>query len=154
MSSANKSTDSPQEPLGTKRESPRGTQVHACATSRRGMMCLNPKVVVGLLAVAIGTWAVAPELAAAALPLLILAACPLSMVLMMRAMRGSDTQKGDVSSITEGDLAHLKGKSAELAAEQERLSREIRKREASETAGLKAGLGRGSTDDAKASLGK
>jgi len=51
-------------------------------------MCLNWKVVAGLAVVGLGIWAVAPGLAAAALPLLILAACPLSMLLMTRGMQG------------------------------------------------------------------
>ncbi len=49
-------------------------------------MCLNPKVLAGLAAVGVGVYVFAPHLFAAALPLLLLAACPLSMVLMMAAM--------------------------------------------------------------------
>ncbi|MBW3609624.1 MAG: DUF4194 domain-containing protein, partial [Actinobacteria bacterium] len=51
-------------------------------------MCLNWKVIAGLAVVGLGTWAVAPGLAVAALPLLILAVCPISMLLMMRGMQG------------------------------------------------------------------
>src|SRR5260221_13876157 len=49
-------------------------------------LCLNWKVIAGLAIVALGVWVLAPQLLAAALPVLILAACPLSMLLMMRAM--------------------------------------------------------------------
>lgn len=51
-------------------------------------MCFNKKVIVGLAVVAVGVVIAAPDLLLGALPLLILAACPLSMVLMMRGMRG------------------------------------------------------------------
>lgn len=51
-------------------------------------MCLNPRVIAALAAVAVGIYVLAPGLFAAALPLLVLAACPLSMLIMMRAMGG------------------------------------------------------------------
>ncbi len=51
-------------------------------------MCLNWKVLAALAAVGAGIYLWAPNLLAAALPLLILAVCPLSMVLMMGMMTG------------------------------------------------------------------
>ena len=51
-------------------------------------MCLNWKVLVGLGAIAAALVIVAPGYALAALPLLILAICPLSMIGMMFAMKG------------------------------------------------------------------
>ena len=42
--------------------------------------CLNMKVLAGLAVVGVGIWLLAPELVTAAVPLLLLAACPLSMV--------------------------------------------------------------------------
>ena len=51
-------------------------------------MCLNPKVIAALAAVGVGVYLLAPNLVTAALPLLILAVCPLSMLLMGRAMMG------------------------------------------------------------------
>lgn len=51
-------------------------------------MCLNWKVVAGLAAVGIGVALLVPNALAAALPLLVLAACPLSMIVMMGAMGG------------------------------------------------------------------
>lgn len=48
--------------------------------------CLNWKVVTGLIAVGLGVWVVAPGAIGAALPFLVLLACPLSMLVMMGAM--------------------------------------------------------------------
>lgn len=49
--------------------------------------CLNWKVLVGLAIVAAGLYfAASPSVFAAALPFLLAAACPLSMLLMMRVM--------------------------------------------------------------------
>lgn len=45
-------------------------------------MCMNPKVLLGLGAVAVGILVFAPNLLLSALPILLLAACPLSMLLM------------------------------------------------------------------------
>ena len=50
-------------------------------------MCLNWKVIAGLAVLGVGVWLWAPDLAAAALPLLLVVACPLSMLLMMRGMQ-------------------------------------------------------------------
>lgn len=51
-------------------------------------MCINKRVVIGLAAVAAGILLVAPHAFLAALPLLIVLVCPLSMMFMMRGMRG------------------------------------------------------------------
>jgi Protein of unknown function (DUF2933) len=51
-------------------------------------ICLNWKVVAGLGAVGLGTWIVAPNLIWAAVPILVVLACPLSMLFMMRGMSG------------------------------------------------------------------
>lgn len=66
------------------------------------MRCLNWKVIGALAAVGLVIYALAPGVAAAAVPLLALAVCPLSMLLMMRAMgamgscaRQRDTGDGD-----------------------------------------------------------
>lgn len=49
-------------------------------------MCLNKKVIIGLVLTGLAIYLLAPGLVGASLPLLLLAACPLSMVVMMRAM--------------------------------------------------------------------
>src|SRR6266581_6298307 len=54
---------------------------------RIGRFCVDWKVVAGLAAVAVGVFLVQPRLFISALPVLLVAACPLSMVLMMWGMR-------------------------------------------------------------------
>lgn len=81
-------------------------------------MCINKKVVASLAIVALGIYLFAPSLVAAALPLLILAACPLSMVLMMRMMSRSD-DKSDGSPArtdTDDELTQLRSEVATLRA--------------------------------------
>jgi len=69
-------------------------------------MCLNPKVLAGLVVVGIGIYVVAPDLVAVALPILLLAVCPLSMLLMMLMMR--DT-RGSHGEAREEPLSHENG---------------------------------------------
>lgn len=64
-------------------------------------MCLNWKVVAALAAVGVGVWVVAPGAIAPALPLLLLAACPLSMAVMMWAMRRGDGAHGHMEAKTD-----------------------------------------------------
>jgi len=54
-----------------------------------GGFCINWKVVGGLGAVAVAVWAVAPRFVAGLLPLLLIAVCPLSMLIMMKSMSGT-----------------------------------------------------------------
>ena len=63
-------------------------------------MCLNWKVLAGLAVVGGGIYAVAPGLAAAVLPILLLAVCPLSMLFMMKAMQGDGREGGSQSPPT------------------------------------------------------
>ncbi len=84
-------------------------------------MCLNWKVIAGLAAVGVGTYVVAPNLAAAALPVLLLAICPLSMVLMMWGMQGGQgaerqaPREADAGLTREEHLARLRTQQATLA---------------------------------------
>lgn len=102
--------------------------------------CMNWKVIGGLAALGLGIWAFAPNLVRAALPLLVLAACPLSMVLMMRGMRGQNggscsRQEAHAeargASAKDYPLADLKARMAALHAERDALGQEIARREAS-----------------------
>jgi hypothetical protein len=56
-------------------------------------MCLNPKVLAGLVVAGVAIYSFAPNLIAAALPILLLAACPLSMLLMMWGMQHTQGQQ-------------------------------------------------------------
>lgn len=64
--------------------------------------CLNPKVLISLAVIALGIAIFAPKMLAAALPLLILAACPLSMIGMMLMMKKSSQPPKD-SVTTDGE---------------------------------------------------
>ncbi len=91
-------------------------------------LCINWKVVIGLGVVGLGVWAVAPNLIGAAVPLLLLAVCPLSMIFMMRGMGSMGgqsvtqppTQASGPSRITgtrEEQLAQLKARHETIARE-------------------------------------
>ena len=60
-------------------------------------MKINIKVVAALSAVALAVYLLVPNLFYAALPLLILAACPLSMLLMMRMMSGNKAHESETA---------------------------------------------------------
>jgi len=104
---------------------------------KHGGICLNWKVLAGLVAVGVGVWAMAPNLIGAAVPLLLVAACPLSMLFMMRGMgdmggrqaTGQPRQTMLATAPAEqrpaGSLAELQARSAALAARHARIAREI-----------------------------
>jgi hypothetical protein len=93
-------------------------------------MCLNPKVLAGLAVAGVAIYLMAPGLAAAALPILLLAACPLSMLLMMWSMhhtqgQGQQTiQEPDLGLTREEQIARLRVQQAALADQIEGLERE------------------------------
>lgn len=89
-------------------------------------MCLNWKVLAGLALVAGGVWIYRPDLLGSALPILLLAACPLSMLWMMRSM-GHDEHAGSTppSPTRPDDPAVLRARMNVLAAEQERVSERL-----------------------------
>jgi Protein of unknown function (DUF2933) len=82
-------------------------------------MCLNWKVLAALAAVGVGIYLVAPDMVLAALPILLLAACPLSMLLMMWSMQhtqGHQTpHEPDVGLTREEQVAQLRTQQAALA---------------------------------------
>ncbi len=82
-------------------------------------MCLNWKVVAGAVAFAAGLVLFAPAQVSALAPLLIVAVCPLSMLLMMRGMQGSkSSQATEVSDRTE--IERLRSEVAELRRRSDR----------------------------------
>ncbi|MBW3556529.1 MAG: DUF2933 domain-containing protein [Actinobacteria bacterium] len=87
------------------------------------MKCFNWKVIAALAAIGLGLYALAPGAATAALPLLVLAACPLSMLLMMRAMGsmggGGCKTKNDASDTNSDEVAQLRSEVAALRAERQ-----------------------------------
>ena len=117
---------------------------------KRGGMCLNWKVLGGLVAVGVGVWAVAPNLIGQAVPLLLVAACPLSMLFMMRGMGGGQCasqpqQSGEAQRPTEvrgvalpgrirdEDLADLKARATDLQGRHQEIVRAIARLEAEES---------------------
>lgn len=93
-----------------------------------GGMCINWKVLTGVAVVGLGTWAIAPNLIGAALPLLLLGACPLSMLLMMRGMGGmgqvGSTQPREMPGHGQAGLTHAEQVTA-LKARHAVIAREI-----------------------------
>lgn len=87
--------------------------------------CYDWRVMLALGALGVGIYLVAPGIVAAAVPLLILAACPLSMLLMMKAMGGQhdpptgapDAAGFDRVAAVRQELAALGRRQAELADE-------------------------------------
>jgi hypothetical protein len=90
--------------------------------------CLNWKVLVGLGAAGVAIYLIAPSLVATALPILLLAACPLSMLLMMWGMQhtqGQQTpQEPDGGLTPEERIARLRTQQASLADQIGALERE------------------------------
>ena len=87
-------------------------------------MCLNKKVIAGLAAVGVGVLLFAPNAIGAAWPLLFLAVCPLSMILMMRTMSNGDRSCsiGDKQqqTTTKDEVVALRAEVQHLRAEQAR----------------------------------
>lgn len=78
------------------------------------MKCLNRNVLIGLGVVAVALFVLAPG-ARSVLPLLLVAACPLSMVFMMRGMSGMGSSgKSCLTDQTDPQQA-IKLKDAEIA---------------------------------------
>ena len=83
-------------------------------------MRLDKKALGALAVAALGVYLVAPKMFAAALPLLIFAACPLSMLLMMRMMAGAGGRpRGATPSAadTDAELAELRAEIEHLRAD-------------------------------------
>jgi hypothetical protein len=95
-------------------------------------MCLNPKVLAGLVVAGVAIYLIAPNLIAAALPILLLAACPLSMLLMMWAMQRTPGQGEQTNHETDAGLTREE-QMARLRAQQAALADQIGELEQEET---------------------
>ncbi len=91
-------------------------------------ICLNWKVLASLAAIGVGIYLFAPDLALAALPILLLAACPLSMLLMMWGMQHTQgqqiPQEPDSGLSREERIAQPRTQQAALAEQLGELERE------------------------------
>lgn len=83
-------------------------------------MCINWRVVVGLAIVGLGIWVFAPDVVVRALPVLLLAACPVSMLVMMATMRQPTTP-----APAPEDINSLETQLAELTAQQEQVKAQL-----------------------------
>lgn len=92
-------------------------------------MCLNWKVAAALAAVGVAVWVFAPGLVAGLLPLLAVAVCPLSMLLMMKGMSSIGSQSSSCSGATTAQRQRSEGSDREvrvLEAEKAQLVAELK----------------------------
>jgi hypothetical protein len=80
-------------------------------------MCLNWKVLASLAAVGVGVYLFAPGLLVEAVPILLLAVCPVSMLLMMWAMQQSQGQGQQTTQETDVGLTREERCSSTLERE-------------------------------------
>ena len=83
------------------------------------------RVVAVLVAVGVGVALIAPNMISAAIPLLILAACPISMVVMMRSMGGHESSPRVGPDRSLGRRGQLQDQLAAVQLEQLQLEREL-----------------------------
>ena len=104
-------------------------------------MCLNWKVLGGLAVAGLAVGIAAPGLLRAALPLLFLAACPLSMLFMMKGMKHGgdarttelDTAAGPAREVTrEDEMAALRAELTGVEARRDAVARRLTALEAAE----------------------
>lgn len=97
------------------------------------MRCFNRNVLIGLAGAAAAIWILAPSAASAAIPLLVALACPLSMVVMMRAMGGGQCHRDEAEPRTRGagtvgaaeaEIARLRSEVDQLRVQQAELTGE------------------------------
>jgi Protein of unknown function (DUF2933) len=85
------------------------------------MWCFNRNVLIGLGVVALGVLAIRPEAIGAALPVLVLLACPLSMVFMMRGMNRAAAEPEPAGTTdapgTDAEIVGLRAEVDQLRAE-------------------------------------
>ena len=87
--------------------------------------CYDWRVLSALAGVGVGIYLFAPGLLVAALPILLLAACPLSMLLMMKAMSGPSASAQPAVATDEDRVAVLRRELTEVSRRQEELAAEL-----------------------------
>ena len=88
--------------------------------------CADWRVVASLVAVGAGVAVFAPNLIAAAIPLLLVAACPISMLVMMRTMGGQQSNASPrLDPGTVDRTTQLRRQLAATRLEQQQLEREL-----------------------------
>ena len=103
-------------------------------------MRINKNVIIGVGGAAVVVLAVAPRAFGALLPLLVVAACPLSMVLMMRVMGGDRSRDRQQPPDPQPDDAASAGQIEHLRAEIARLREEVGSSEPERDADLGTGI--------------
>lgn len=83
--------------------------------------CFDRRVLAVLALVGLAVWIFAPQLAAAALPILIAVACPLSMAVMAISMRGN----GSATRARPGRPSEIRTELETISARQQRLLAEL-----------------------------
>ena len=114
--------------------------------------CADWRVVAILVAVGAGVAVFAPNLIAAAIPLLLIAACPLSMLVMMRTMGGQQSNaspKLDPGAVDRP--AQLREQLAATQLEQQRLERELARVESADHAASVEGRGNATAPEVRGS---
>ena len=91
--------------------------------------CLNPKVIALLVAGGVIAWVAFPGAISRIAPLLLVAACPLSMLLMMGSMRGEAA--GPTTDVDPPPQPDAHERLVRLDAERERLLQELPDRDVS-----------------------
>lgn len=82
------------------------------------MKCFNRKVLAGLGVVALGLLVFAPGALGSALPALVMLACPLSMVVMMRGMSSAGRQGAEPAEpVADAETTRLRAEVDQLRAE-------------------------------------
>lgn len=115
--------------------------------------CLNWRVVAVLVALGAGVAVFAPNRIAAALPLLLVAACPLSMLVMMRTMTGQPANPSPEPVLGSDDRpSQLRKRLAATRLEQKQLERELAIVEATDRVSTAEAGGTAAAADGRARL--
>lgn len=94
-------------------------------------LCYDWRVLTAPAAVGVGVFVFAPSLLAAAVPFLLLAVCPLSMLVMMRTMGAKQRSAEPGATAAPGRLTAVQSELADLHRRRQELTQELDELEAS-----------------------